>query len=236
MTYVYATDGGALVTEHVMIPGPRDLEGLYEAPCGSIQGGAVVAHPHPLYGGDMTQPVVHHIAGACRSRGLATLRFNFRGVGGSRGTYDGSEEWRDVQAAGRFLAGRLGPERPRVLAGYSFGAAMALLAAVHGTHADALVLVAFPLAWEGLSSGAFDGGHAVAAPVLSLCGEDDDVAPPAEVEAFLVRQGLHATQVVLPGTDHFFLGRQEAVEEAVARFLGDVPALRRASVRGEREL
>ena len=74
---------------------------------GPVAGGVVVAHPHPLHGGTMAQPVVYRIARACREQRLATLRFNFRGVGGSAGTFSGTEEYRDVEAAAAFLRGRL---------------------------------------------------------------------------------------------------------------------------------
>jgi len=70
-------------------------------------GGVVIAHPHPLMGGTMAQPVVYRVARACRERGFASLRFNFRGVGQSRGRYSGSEEYRDVEAALAFLRGRV---------------------------------------------------------------------------------------------------------------------------------
>ncbi len=80
----------------VTIPGPPALEGIYETPDAPIRGNAVVSHPHPLYGGTMVNPVVHHVAKACRRQRLATVRFNFRGVGSSEGKYQGTDEWRDV--------------------------------------------------------------------------------------------------------------------------------------------
>lgn len=205
--------------EPVIIPGPPDLEGLLEYPAEPARGGAVVAHPHPLYGGTMIQPVVHHVAQACRQEGLVTLRFNFRGVGRSHGQYDGIEEWRDVQAASRFLVQRLGRDKSLILAGYSFGAWMALLAALNGVRASAVILVAFPMVFEHLSPATFDGIGVLNIPVLSICGQYDDIAPPAQVEAFFARRGLRAQQVLIPGSDHFFIGEQEEIMGAVRRFL-----------------
>ncbi len=212
--------------QSVTIPGPPALEGIYETPDAPIRGRVVVSHPHPLYGGTMVTPVVHHVAKACRRVGLASMRFNFRGVGRSAGAYHGADEWRDVEAAARMtgeLAGRGGPQ---VLAGYSFGARMSMLAALNGVSAHALILVAFPMMWEHLTPQAFDGMGEFHGPVLSICGQHDDVAPPEQVEAFFRERGLEAETVLIGGTDHFFYDRHEALETAVQGFLERVlPAM-----------
>ncbi len=205
--------------EALMIAGPPALEGLYEAPDAIIRGSAVVSHPHPLYGGTMVQPVVHHVAKACRRAGLATIRFNFRGVGTSHGDFSGTEEWEDIRAAADVAVQRADGGRPLVLAGYSFGARMSALAALKGVHADALILVAFPMMWEHLIPDAFDRLGEFAGPVLSICGRHDDIAPPAEVESFFHARGLQPETVVIGGTDHFFYDRHEALEAAVEGFL-----------------
>ncbi len=109
---------------HVYFSGDDRLEGILEWPAGvgesaatggeagpRVAGGVVVAHPHPLYGGTMAQPVVYRVAQACRERGFASLRFNFRGVGQSEGRYSGSEEYRDVEAAHRVPAWPVGSRR-----------------------------------------------------------------------------------------------------------------------------
>ena len=83
------------------------------------QGLAVVAHPHPLFGGTMDNKVVQTLARACAAAGWDCLRFNFRGVGASEGVYDeGRGETEDVLA----LVAQLAADRPLVLAGFSFGA------------------------------------------------------------------------------------------------------------------
>jgi alpha/beta superfamily hydrolase len=96
----------------VPVPGGPSLEGrlaLVEAP----KGGFVLCHPHPLYGGDMDNPVVIRAAEVVQEAGHATLRFNFRGVGASTGVHDkGLGEQDDVRAAVEALAGRLSPGSP----------------------------------------------------------------------------------------------------------------------------
>lgn len=209
------------VKQSVRIPGPPELEGIYETPDAPTRGCAVVSHPHPLYGGTMVQPVVHRVAKACRHEGLATVRFNFRGVGASSGSFDGVKEWEDVAAAASFVSERVGDasRRPLVLAGYSFGARMSALAALRGVAADALILVAFPMMWEHLRPDMFDRLGEFPGPVLSICGEHDDIAPPSEVEAFFRRRGLEVETVVIAGSDHFFYDSHQAMEYAVQRFL-----------------
>jgi len=118
--------------EQVVIHGEYALEGILEFPAGDVAGGVVISHPHPSYGGTMVNPVVHHMARGCQAQNLATLRFNFRGVGNSEGSYSHSREYRDVSAAARFLRGRLAEEAGVVLAGYSFGAGMSALAVAQG--------------------------------------------------------------------------------------------------------
>ncbi|OPZ74963.1 MAG: Alpha/beta hydrolase family protein [Actinobacteria bacterium ADurb.Bin444] len=206
----------------VTIPGPPALEGIYETPDAPIRGNAVVSHPHPLYGGTMVNPVVHHVAKACRRQGLATVRFNFRGVGSSEGTYQGTDEWRDVGAAAEFVAHQAAGGSPLILAGYSFGARMSMLAALNGVSAHALILVAFPLMWEHLTPEAFDHIGDFRGPVLSILGQHDDVAPPEQVKAFFGDRGLEAESVLIGGTDHFFYDHHEAVEAAVEDFLARV--------------
>jgi alpha/beta superfamily hydrolase len=95
------------------------LEGYWQA--GAANKGAVITHPHPLYGGSMSNPVVETIQNAYQQNGYATLRFNFRGVGGSQGSYDnGAGEKDDVYAAVATL--KSGGTTAIDLAGYSFGA------------------------------------------------------------------------------------------------------------------
>ena len=107
----------------VQVPGGP----LLEARLGEVTGsssGYVVCHPHPLYGGDMDNPVVVRAAEVARAGSAATLRFNFRGVGKSGGVHDsGQGEREDVKAAVAALAARGAPGRPRGVDGVALGRA-----------------------------------------------------------------------------------------------------------------
>jgi alpha/beta superfamily hydrolase len=170
---------------------------------------AVVCHPHPLLGGTMDNKVVTTTARALQDAGLATLRFNFRGVGGSAGSYDGGVgETQDALAIANWGAGRW-PGRPVVLAGFSFGAYVALrlaqiLAPVR------LITIAPPI-------GRFDftGLEAPACPWLILQGDADEVVDAERVRAWA--SGQPAQLEMLPGVGHFFHGRLTELRERIGR-------------------
>jgi alpha/beta superfamily hydrolase len=180
----------------------------------SAQGGIVVCHPHPLYGGDMENPVVVRIAEVCDDLGLATLRFNFRGVGRSAGAHDGGAgEQRDVEAALAHLAGLVGAGHPLALAGYSFGATVAAGLAPRYAGLTGLALVAPPLA--RVDNGPFAGLAAFGERLLLVAGTHDEICP---VDA-LTRLGEAlpgATLAVIDGANHFFFGKLFPLGEAVA--------------------
>jgi alpha/beta superfamily hydrolase len=175
--------------------------------------GIVVCHPHPRYGGDMDSPVVVAAAAACARRGLATLRFNFRGVGGSGGAWDeGRGEQDDVRAALAFLGTQLGPPARVALAGYSFGAAMAGAVAAAGRSLAGLALIAPPLGstvWEPTGPVAIDG------PTLLVAGSRDTYCP-RESLSTLANILPAATVIVIEGADHFFFAGLDALATAVA--------------------
>ena len=135
--------------EKVSIPGPGiTLEGRLSV--GAAPGGAVITHPHPLFGGDMANNVVWTAERALAARGMSALRFNFRGVGRSTGTYGGGlEEADDVAAALEFLKSRT--PGPHYVVGYSFGAAVAGRALLQGLAADGAIFIAPPIAFMDLS-------------------------------------------------------------------------------------
>jgi len=195
------------------------LEGLFIAGDGEGGGaGAVIAPPHPLYGGSMESPVVSELAWACTKAGLASLRFNWRGVGGSTGAPSGelavgAEDF----AAALLQLGRTVPG-PLVAAGYSFGAAVAVRAAADQPRVRRLVLVAPPpsmLDADQLREGERE--------ILLLAGEHDTIAPPAALEA-LARSLPLARFALLREADHFFSGAGLAqLTSEVAGWLGGAP-------------
>jgi alpha/beta superfamily hydrolase len=180
--------------------------------------GVVVCHPHPLYGGDMDSGVVIRAMEACAGRGLATLRFNFRGVGASTGKHDdGRGEQEDVRAALAELRRRLPPKAHLGLAGYSFGAAVAA-AVAEQSGLTGLALIAPPLRLASLRPPA-----SVTGPVLIVVGAEDQYCPPAALEP--IRDALpRAVITVIDGADHFFLGSLDALGEAMGRWAAEVAA------------
>ena len=124
-----------------LIEGPAGLlETIVEVP-DTMVGIAVVCHPHPQFQGTMTNKVAHTLARAMLDQNLGVIRFNFRGVGKSQGTYDeGVGEVADALAAAEWISKRY-PGLPLVFAGFSFGARVAILAATRHP-CSALVSVA----------------------------------------------------------------------------------------------
>jgi alpha/beta superfamily hydrolase len=187
------------------------LEGALAIPAGA-SAGVVVAHPHPLYGGDMDSAVVMSAVQACSRANLATLRFNFRGVGGSTGAWDeGRGEQDDVRTAVSHLRSLLGPTARAALAGYSFGAAMVAAVAASGEPLAGLALIAPPLAMRGLPP----APPAVDGPVHVVAGRADTYCP-ADALAALARSWPAATVTVIDGADHFFFGGLDALAAALA--------------------
>jgi alpha/beta superfamily hydrolase len=193
---------------------------------GRPRGTAVLCHAHPRHGGSKDHPLLWAIRNdLAAKRGLTVLAFNFRGVMGSEGTYGGGEaELADVAAAVDRV--RQEADGPTVLAGWSFGAWVALQHAVIDRRVEALVLLGFPLAASVSphrpmpSLGELEE---LAAPVLLVAGEADPYCPAPELRnlaGWLPRSEV----TIIEGTDHFF-GRREGelarlVGEWVDRILG----------------
>ena len=205
------------------------LEGRLAVPAGATRG-AVVCHPHPQYGGTMDNNVVVAVTDALRGAGVATLRFNFRGVGASEGRHGGgAAEVADARAALAHL--RAAGVADVALVGYSFGAAVAASAAVEAPAADApsaaadpapaaaasapsaLVLIAPPLAFFSF---AFLAGCTV--PKLLVAGEHDDYCPQKALGELVAGLADPKTAHAIAGADHFFFGAEAALAAAVTVF------------------
>ena len=183
------------------------LEGLLQK--NSETGGVVITHPHPLYGGNMHNNVVMAIAKAYQKQGHTTLRFNFRGVGSSRGSYaDGVGEREDVAAAISYLAD-LGMKQID-LAGYSFGAW------VNG-HIDCanagianMVMVSPPIAFIE-----FDPVSTIGCLKLIVTGSRDDIAPVEMIRQSYQKWNADAHFEVINGADHFYGGYEDRLTEVL---------------------
>ena len=188
--------------------GAEALEARLATPPGA-RIGVVISHPHPLYGGDMDNPVIDRIVEVCAARGLATLRFNFRGVGGSSGRHDdGRGEQEDVRASLAHLEGVLGPGARVALAGYSFGAAM-VAAVATSTPVAGLALIAPPMRVTELHP-----PTGVTGPIAVVAGAEDQYCPASALEALRAIMP-DATVAVIEGADHFFFGSLTPLGEAV---------------------
>ncbi len=195
------------------IDGPAgSLEVLYTEPAGNIESYALVCHPHPLFGGTMENKVVTTLARSFQECGMATVRFNFRGVGGSEGSYDeGRGETADAVTVADWASSRW-PQRRLVAAGFSFGAYIAWCLAERRAAAR-LVTIAPPVQ-------RFDFSVVAAAPKipwLIVQGEADDVVDPVSVRTWAEASSPRPSLVLLPGVGHFFHGHLHELRDAVIR-------------------
>jgi hypothetical protein len=192
------------------------LEGELRPPEGRARGSAVLCHTHPRHGGSKDHPLLWAIRGELLERRLAVLSFNFRGVGGSAGTFGGGlPEVRDVTAA--VVRVRAETEGPTVVCGWSFGALLALIEAIADPHVAALALVGLPLGDTGLQLPPLPADAELRAfrrPVLLLSGQGDQFSQRPDLEA-VTRRLPDAQLRIVPGTDHFFWRREVEVATAV---------------------
>ncbi|PUE45911.1 alpha/beta hydrolase [Limnohabitans sp. 2KL-51] len=190
------------------------IEALLDEPAeGAVQGTAVIAHPHPLFGGTMQNKVVQTLARAFVQSGWRAVRFNFRGVGASEGTYD---EGRGEAADMFQVIAQVAPEGPLALAGFSFGAFVTshvVQALGDRRPPQQLVLVGTAASRFELAPVALD----LHERCLVLHGELDDTVPLASVMDWARPQSLPIT--VIPGCEHFFHGQLPLLKSLVVRHL-----------------
>jgi len=181
------------------------------------RGAVVLAHPHPLYGGTLHNPVVFHADRALNRSGLTTLRFNFRGVEGSDGFHDdGRGEIGDVAAASVWV-GALAPGKPLILVGYSFGARCSIAHAINDPAVAGVVAIGLPVrVW------AFDDLPTLGRPLAVVHGTDDEFGSIEEVEAVIARAVPQGRLYEVRGTSHLFPGR---APEAAARVVEAVEGI-----------
>ena len=197
-------------TERLVITGPAgELHCAVDRPAGGApaRGLAVLCHPHPLHGGTLDNKVVQTLARAAVQCGYRAVRFNFRGVGGSAGTWDAGRG--EVDDALAVVAHFRGAGEPLLLGGFSFGGYVASQAARRLAEAG---MPAAPLVLVGPAVVNFEVAP-VPAQTLVVHGEADDVVPLAAVLDWARPQALPVT--VLPGAGHFFHGLLPTLRQVV---------------------
>ncbi len=198
--------------EELRLAGPAGvIEAVISYPAAPAEVFAVViiCHPHPLYGGSMTNKVVHTLSESFNDMGMLTLRFNFRGVGRSEGQFDhGKGEADDLLALSRWLRERYAGA-PLWLAGFSFGAYVVLRAQPE-VMAQRLLLVAPPVSMFD-----FDRLAPVAVPWMVVQGAHDEIIDCQAVADWVQRQRVRPVFRLMVDADHFFHGRTNRLRRAV---------------------
>ena len=198
--------------ESLFVPGPAGrLEALIEEPEETAPvGSALLCHPHPQHGGTMHNKVVYRVARGLRSTGHAVLRFNYRGVNLSEGSYDrGEGELEDARAALAVLRDRY-PHLPLTLAGFSFGARVVLrLAASPATSAQRVIAVGFPVVYAERS--------ALEEPSperIFVHSTNDQYGTVEELTNMVARLAEPKRLEFVEAQDHFFAGALEKIGRA----------------------
>lgn len=203
----------------VLIPcGDIILEGILEFPETPVKlpQAALILHPHPLYGGNMFNNVTSSISSGLLDHGIATLRFNFRGVGKSAGTHgDGVDEIKDVLAAITFLDSLDEVDSSNIiLAGYSFGCWVGLKAAAQESRAMRLVGVSPPVDMYDFSFLINE-----MRPKILLAGDSDFVCSTTNFLELVAKIPEPKRIVTLEGADHFHFGREDYIISEIIEFL-----------------
>jgi hypothetical protein len=200
------------------IAGPAgSLEVLLDEPdAGTLQAAIVFAHPHPQYGGTMHTKIVYRSAKALASLGCAVLRFNFRGVGSSDGSFgDGAGEIEDFRAALDFMSAQY-PLLPLWTAGMSFGAYVSLTAGATDDRVETLLGLA-----PALHVYDFSAVRQSSKVKYFVQGELDEVCPLPNMHAFFESLLEPKRLIVVPGANHLFVTKLDEAVEAVGTVFAD---------------
>jgi uncharacterized protein len=203
------------VTEAFTLIGPAGaIEGLIDSPEDAGRGRvAIVCHPHPLYGGTMTNKVTYMLARACVELGAHAVRFNFRGVGSSAGNYaEGDGETDDAVTVVDWAAQRW-PQAQLWLAGFSFGGAVAIRAAVARPQVARLITVA-----PAVQRIAVDASALPRCPWLLIQGDRDELVDPEGIRKWIAALEHPPEVKWLAGAEHFFHGRLNDLRDAVVNW------------------
>lgn len=202
---------------HVNIPTPSGhLEGILKPGGEGAQAIYVglVCHPHPLYGGTMHNKVVFKTAQTLQTLGIPALRFNFRGVGHSTGTYDeGRGEMDDVRYALEFLSRRY-PGVPALIAGFSFGSWVGLRVAATDDRVQVMIGLGVPA--HMFNGNTLQNCHK---PKLFIHGSEDDTALYAQAKEWFEQVPAPKSMIQIQGADHFFQNHLEELQRIIVDFV-----------------
>lgn len=180
---------------------------------------AIVLHPHPQFGGTMNNKVVYALYRSFAERGFNTLRFNFRGVGRSEGTYDNGEgELNDAASALDWLQANNTNASACWVAGFSFGAWIGMQLLMRRPELEGFVSISPP-------ADRYDFGFLAPCPVpgLILQGEKDDIVPHVSVANLVsklqLQRGINIDYRLVPQADHFFAGQLPDLRSHVEDYL-----------------
>jgi uncharacterized protein len=197
---------------------PSSGDGPAETP--PVHAAVVFAHPHPQFGGTMHTKVVYQGAKGLTRIGCAVLRFNFRGVGASSGTFgDGEGEMADYRTALDYMSTRY-PDRPLWAAGFSFGSWVALELGARDDRVSVLVGIAPPVA-ASISGMKYEFPATLQSekPKFLIQGEADEICPLESLWRFYGQLKEPKELVVIDAADHLFDGKTQEVGEALADLL-----------------
>jgi len=204
---------------HLDLKGPAGrLEALVESGTGPPRAAVVFGHPHPMHGGTMHTKAVYQGAKGLARIGCAVLRFNFRGVGLSEGTFDqGEGEMADYRSALEFMAEQF-PGVPLWTAGFSFGSWVALEVGAVDPRVSTLIGIAPPVTREGYT---WTNTLASDKPKFLVQGDLDELCPIKDLWAFYAKLKEPKELVVIEGASHLFEGKTREVGDALEDLLGD---------------
>ncbi|GAC1509921.1 MAG: Dot/Icm type IV secretion system effector CoxH3 [Terriglobales bacterium] len=197
------------------------LEALLNMGSENAKFGAVVCHPHPLFGGTLHNKVVFHTMKVLHSFGFPVLRFNFRGTGLSQGVHDqGAGEVEDVRTALNWINEKF--HLPLLFAGFSFGAAVGLRAACSDERVRAMIGLGVPVAPIEGRNYEFEFLKTCVKPKLFVSGGRDQFGPQAELQRVVSSLPEPKRLAIIEGADHFFEGRLQEMRETVEAWVREI--------------
>ncbi len=179
-------------------------------------GGVIFCHPHPLYGGDMYNHVIEVAVKAAQEEGFSTLRFNFRGVGESEGSYgDGIGEMEDVKGVIDYFHLKLKDTNPLlIILGYSFGVRASFPVAVNDERIGGLIAISPAIEFDD-----FEYLKDCKKEKLFIAGDGDPYCPSNKLQSLFERLNEPKHLFIIRGADHFFFGQQQAIATPIKDFL-----------------